>query len=884
MKKVVLFFALAVGLLASATTMAQNVLLHETFDTVVLDQGGTLSFNLPTGWTKIDADNDGNNWFIFGRNSGFGGGNCATSASWSAGRALTPDNYLITPKVEGARCVEFYANVRDATSNNALGDHFAVCASSTGTAASDFTVIFEDTPAATPPSLMQIQRAPGTWRKYVVNLPAGTKYVAFRHYNCTNFFRVNIDDITVYDAAGTGGVTPQTNMNRYVKLNVVKDSAIKLDFWASVAGTSVKIKSGSLDTTIFIDTAWHGATTYKAGDTIMKVYGNVARLACGKNGAKITAVDASHNANLTHLICSENQLTKLDVSGCEELTNLDCNSSNLTDIDISSCTNLKWLDCHGNPFTTPTIENIYCKLPDRLVTDSALIFTLKDASDPNGATVLATTKKNATDKNWKVQYFDGKTDIPATTGTHECYPTDMTRYIKLTVVKDSVIKLDFAADTLGTGVKVISGSITKNLPVGPKGLGIATGFIAGDSVMTVYGNITSFDCGENGANVTALDPSHNTELASLVTFRDSIRTLDVSKNTKLTLLDCQYNQLSTLDLSKDTALAMLGCSGNQRLTSLDVSKNTKLMMLWCFNGKLSNLDVSSCTKLEDLRCYDNELTSLNVNGCVNLAEIRCYGNKLTTLDLSNTTALKSMSCNKNQLTNLDVSKNTALNALDCSDNRLTSLDVSKNAALAALDCSDNRLTNLDISKNTALVQLWCTGNKLTNIDISKNTKLMILGIWGNKFSTATLDAIYCHIPDRTGQTRKGYILSLHETSPATEQNNVNATNAKNATDKNWRVVMYKNDNKVADITTTGNYNCNSTGIAEAIDEQALTFYPNPVVDVLYLSATAHTIHIYNVYGTEVAHATDTDRIDVANLPAGVYTVKADGTVAKMVKH
>ena len=884
MKKVVLFFALAVGLLASATTMAQNVLLHETFDTVVLDQEGILSFNLPTGWTKIDADNDGNNWFIFGKNSGFGGGNCATSASWSAGRALTPDNYLITPKVEGARCVEFYANVQDATSDNALGDHFAVCASSTGTAASDFTVIFEDTPAATPPSLMQIQRAPGTWRKYVVNLPAGTKYVAFRHYNCTNFFRVNIDDVTIYDAAGTGGVTPQTNMNRYVKLNVVKDSAIKLDFWASVAGTSVKIKSGSLDTTIFIDTAWHGAITYKAGDTIMKVYGNVARLACGKNGAKITAVDASHNANLTHLICSENQLTKLDVSGCEELTNLDCNSSNLTDIDISSCTNLKWLDCHGNPFTTPIIENIYCKLPDRLVTDSALIFTLKDASDPNGATVLATTKKNATDKNWKVQYFDGKTNIPATTGTHECYPTDMTRYIKLTVVKDSVIKLDFAADSTGTGVKVISGSITKNLPVGPEGLGGATGFIAGDNEMTVYGNITSFDCGENGANVTALDPSHNTELASLVTFRDSIRTLDVSKNTKLTLLDCQYNQLSSLDLSKDTALAMLGCSGNQRLTSLDVSKNTKLMMLWCFNGKLSSLDVSSCTKLEDLRCYDNELTSLNVNGCVNLTEIRCYGNKLTTLDLSNTTALKSMSCNKNQLTNLDVSKNTALNALDCSDNRLTSLDISKNATLAALDCSDNRLTNLDISKNTALVQLWCTGNKLTNIDISKNTKLMILGIWGNKFSTATLDAIYCHIPDRTGQTRKGYILSLHETSPATEQNNVNATNAKNATDKNWRVVMYKNDNKVADITTTGNYNCNSTGIAEAIDEQALTFYPNPVVDVLYLSATAHTIHIYNVYGTEVAHATDTDRIDVANLPAGVYTVKADGTVAKMVKH
>ena len=76
---------------------------------------------------------------------------------------------------------------------------------------------------------------------------------------------------------------------------------------------------------------------------------------------------------------------------------------------------------------------------------------------------------------------------------------------------------------------------------------------------------------------------------------------------------------------------------------------------------------------------------------------------------------------------------------------------------------------------------------------------------------------------------------------------------------------------------------NSTDIAEAAAEQALTLYPNPVADVLYLSATVCTIRIYNVYGTEVAHATDTDKVEVSHLPAGVYTVRADGTVAKMVK-
>ena len=76
---------------------------------------------------------------------------------------------------------------------------------------------------------------------------------------------------------------------------------------------------------------------------------------------------------------------------------------------------------------------------------------------------------------------------------------------------------------------------------------------------------------------------------------------------------------------------------------------------------------------------------------------------------------------------------------------------------------------------------------------------------------------------------------------------------------------------------------NSTDIVEASAEPALTLYPNPVADVLYLSVTARTIRVYNIYGTEVAHATDTDRVEVANLPAGIYTVKADGTVAKMVK-
>ena len=820
MKKIFLsFFALTIGLLWCSTTTAQNVLLNEDFESVELDKGdGSLSYNLPEGWTKIDADSDGNNWYIFGNSSGFGGGNCATSASWGGGKALTPNNYLITPKVEGAQRVEFYANVQDATSPGALGDHFAVCASSTGTAEGDFTIIFEDTPAAVPPS-GQTNRAQGTWRKYVVNLPVGTKYVAFRHYNCTNFFRINIDNVTVYDTPGTGGITPQPNMNTYITLTVVKGSEIKLDLQAIADGTPVRIMSGSLDTIISVGTAWHGYTTHKADDTTMKVYGNVTRFACSNNGAKITALDLSHNTNLTHLICNGNQITDIDVKGSEEL---------------------KWLDCYGNRFSTQALDNIYCQLPDRAEEDNAVIFTLKDASDPNVATVLASTKKNATDKNWKVQYSDSKTDIPATTGTHECYPTNMASYITLTVVKDSAIRLDFAATAEGTGVRIISGNMTKNITVGPEGKG-TTAYIAADNTMTIYGDIVALDCSENEANITALDPSHNTGLTQLNCFKNSIRTLDLSKNTQLTLLDCQNNQLSTLDLSKNTALMMLGCSNNQQLTSLSLSNNTSLMMLWCFNSKLSSLDVSGCTQLTDLRCFNNLLTSLNVNGCTQLTDIICYSNQLTSLDVSNNTELKTISC------------------------------------------GNNKLTSLDVSNNTGLTSLWCFGNKLNSLDVSKNVNLTMLGCWGNNFTTAALNTIYCELPDRTGQSQSGLILPLHESSSAAEQSIVKATNKKNATNKNWKVQTYKDNNKHTDINTTGTDDCNSVDIAEATAEQQLTLYPNPTADVLYLSATARTIHIYNMYGTEVVQAADTDHINVSHLPTGVYTVKADGTVTKMVK-
>ena len=222
-----------------------------------------------------------------------------------------------------------------------------------------------------------------------------------------------------------------------------------------------------------------------------------------------------------------------------------------------------------------------------------------------------------------------------------------------------------------------------------------------------------------------------------------------------------------------------------------------------------------------------------------------------------------------------------ITGFECSNNNanLTAIDLSHNTELSRLFCSSNQLTSLDLSHNTQLEVLGCSRNNLTTLDLSSNTQLTELYCYANNFSTQALDDIYCALPDRKGKENGQMQPGLNSSDPY--HANVLATNKANAISKNWKVQYYATATDIP--TTTGTYTCPTTDIAKATAEQALTLYPNPVSDVLYLSATARTIRVYDIYGIEVAHATDTDRVEVSHLPAGVYTIKADGTVAKMVK-
>jgi len=479
---------------------------------------------------------------------------------------------------------------------------------------------------------------------------------------------------------------------------------------------------------------------------------------------------------------------------------------------------------------------------------------------------------------------------------------NMSRYITLTVKKDSVIKLDFKAAADGTPVRIVSGSNTQDITVGTNWTGTVS-YTTGSTTMTIYGDITRFDCSDNITKITAIDISHNTQLEELDCSSNQLSSLNIShNNTQLTRLYCSDNKFTTATLD-DIFCALPDRTGNtngkiqpifnssspNHATVLATNAQNAIAKNWKVQYYQNDTDIPATTGKHKCPAPEPNMDSyitltvakdsairLDLRAAAKGTPVRIVSGS-NTQDITVGTPWTGFSSYTADGTTMTVYGD--LTGFDCAKNgeNLTALDASNNTQLMGLFCGNNNLSSLDVSKNTKLTALSCFNNKLSNLDVSKNTQLRELFCYGNNFSTATLDAIYCALPDRTGKDN-GLIEPVKNSSDPNHAT-VLATNAQNAIDKNWNVLY---DEGGAYIPTTGSYDC-STAVAEASAEQALTLYPNPVADVLYLSATARTVRVYDIYGIEVAHATDTDRIDVANLPAGVYTVKADGTVAKMVK-
>ena len=156
------------------------------------------------GWTFVDNDGDGFNWELASVAMegyiipSYSGADCITSMSYdSVAGPLNPDNWAISPAINAddlsAVTLTFWAQAQDA---DYPSEHFGVAAGNTPEPDGMVMVSEWDMTAS-------VTRATGTWYQYTVTIDGvegvdpGTIYFAIRHFNCTDWFYLNVDLVEV---------------------------------------------------------------------------------------------------------------------------------------------------------------------------------------------------------------------------------------------------------------------------------------------------------------------------------------------------------------------------------------------------------------------------------------------------------------------------------------------------------------------------------------------------------------------------------------------------------------------------------------------------------------------------------------------------------------
>ena len=213
------------------------------------------------GWTSVDADGDGYGWRIGSEvMTGVNGHNSSADFVFSQSYdnsygVLYPDNYLVSPQVQLGGIVRFYACAQDA---NYAAEHFGVAVSTTNTNPSSFTTVQEWTMSAKsvgeggkPVRNSRSGRDQGNWYEYTVDLSAysGNGYVAIRHFNCSDMFYLDVDDITIGEPGKGIAETRSLNHYRVYRTSCYNDGPYTED-------NTVLLATVWVPDTVYIDVEW----------------------------------------------------------------------------------------------------------------------------------------------------------------------------------------------------------------------------------------------------------------------------------------------------------------------------------------------------------------------------------------------------------------------------------------------------------------------------------------------------------------------------------------------------------------------------------------------------------------------------------------------------
>lgn len=489
---------------------------------------------------------------------------------------------------------------------------------------------------------------------------------------------------------------PETDLSKHITLNVVQQSTISFNCKAIADNTTIRIANGNNIQELSIGADWQTSTIQvNANANTLRIYGNISGFNCSHNTNKVIGIhlsnapqlkelycnnnsiglmDLTNNTNLEQLYCENNDIAQLNLMNNIKLTKINCANNIINYLNVSKNINLEELNCanneirhlefskntklnrlifYNNKIKTRNIDELFCSLPDRTGSAEGKCFALNTANDNNKNAVIDANSNNATQKNWKVAYYnDAATSetVIETNGIYVCGDVSNTsKYISLQVTRNSTINFKLLGERKKNLIKIESGKKVQAIYINNKWSDNIT-FETESNELKIYGDVKALDCHSNGSNITQIDIESN----------DSLKTLY-----------CQSNKISSISFGTNNLLEVLNCSDNF-LNTLDLESLPLLDSIFCSKNTFSSVDLKANINLKYADFSHNNINNVNINN-PNLQVLKINNNKIQSIDISSAKNLKTFDCFNNMITSLDLGINSNLSNIKCFDNPFTTL-------------------------------------------------------------------------------------------------------------------------------------------------------------------------------------------------------------------
>ena len=594
----------------------------------------------------------------------------------------------------------------------------------------------------------------------------------------------------------------------------------------------------------------------------------LAELVCNYN--RLTALDVSNNPVLYHLECSNNLLDTLDISNSTALRTLKCDNNQLHNLDVRNNISLQSLDCSFNLLNSLDVSNNI--LLEQLNCSNNQLNSLEVSNNP------------------VLYHLECSNNLLDTLDM-----SNSTALITLKCDNNQLRNLD----------------VSNNI------------------------SLQALGCSFNLLN--NLDVSNNMSLQALNCSNNQLNSLDMSSNTALKDLYCSNNQLNSLNLTNNTALAVLHCDTNHLPLSDLYAASQKIVVQSDKGLGYQTLPPQTVFTRDTLFQTESVFNSVYTNYAVMKNGVPASVNDYTiangtlifrdsgtfTVTMTNAAIVSDVFYPAEEVVDITVIKKIGTDA------SLSDLTVSDGVLTPAFD-SDTLNYTVNVAYSITDITITATANDI-NATIIGDTGTQQLAVGANTFAIS--------VTAEDGITELNYTVTVIRAAPNTDASlkNLTASGADlnpvfSSTHYNYVVCLETAVRSIAltatpndpnatvigdgqqqlnpdtnqciitvtaeDGITTQDYivtviNGCDVGIVGTGRAPSLRAYPNPTtgkfsVFSYQLSEMGGAVEIYDVVGQVVGtyrirpESTETT-IDISHLAKGLYFLKVDGKVFKVVK-